>query len=59
MINTEESVPDLGLNTGDPDVRAFNLGVPFLSPSYNLALLKYLSPFINCYIILYLIHYFG
>jgi hypothetical protein len=30
-INTEQSAPDLGLATEDPDVRAFDKGEPFLS----------------------------
>jgi hypothetical protein len=34
MINTEKSGPDLGLVTGDPDVRTFDLGAPFLSLSF-------------------------
>jgi hypothetical protein len=42
VINTEYSGPDLGLATGDPDVRTFDLGAPFLSLSlsYNFALLN-------------------
>jgi hypothetical protein len=38
MINIEKSGPDLGLVTGDLDVRAFDLGAQFLS--YKFALLK-------------------
>jgi hypothetical protein len=38
VINTEKSWPDLGLATGDQDIRPFNLETQFLS--YNFALLK-------------------
>jgi hypothetical protein len=39
VINTEKSWPVLGLATGEPDVRAFDLGAPFLSsPSPPLSL---------------------
>jgi hypothetical protein len=31
VLNTEQLGPDLGLATGDPDVRTFNLEAPFLS----------------------------
>jgi hypothetical protein len=33
MINIEESGPDLGLATGDPGIRAFDLGTFSLLPS--------------------------
>jgi hypothetical protein len=33
VINTEKSGPDLGLATGDPNVRIFDLRAIFLSPS--------------------------
>jgi hypothetical protein len=36
MINTEKSGPDLGLATGDPGIRTFDLGVPFLSLLYAI-----------------------
>jgi hypothetical protein len=31
VMNTESSRSDIKLTTGDPDVRAFDLGAPFLS----------------------------
>jgi hypothetical protein len=37
MLNTEYSGPDLGLATGEPDVRTFYLGAPF-SLSLSLSL---------------------
>jgi hypothetical protein len=43
---------DLGLSTGDPDVRAFDLGAPFLCLTYNFALLKCLCSFINFLMVL-------
>jgi hypothetical protein len=35
VINTEKSGSDLGLATGDPDLRSFDLGAPFLSLSLS------------------------
>jgi hypothetical protein len=35
-IKTEKSGPDVGLATGDPDVRAFDLAAPF--PSHVILL---------------------
>jgi hypothetical protein len=56
VITTDLSGPDLGLATGDPDVRTFNLGSPFLSLSlstiFNFDLLKYFCSSINSYMIL-------
>jgi hypothetical protein len=42
------------LAIGDLDIRTFYLGEPFLYPSisYNFVLIKYLSSFINFYMIL-------
>jgi hypothetical protein len=39
MINRDKSGPELGLATGDPGVRTFDLGAPFLSLSLSLSLL--------------------
>jgi hypothetical protein len=47
LINAEQSGLDLGLATGGPDVRAFDLGAPFLSLSPSFALLKYIYSLIN------------
>jgi hypothetical protein len=33
VINSEQSKPDLGLDTGEPDARSFHFGEPFLSLS--------------------------
>jgi hypothetical protein len=48
MINTEKSGPDLGLATGDPDLRTFDLGAPFLFLSHSLlyAILIWAASFI-------------
>jgi hypothetical protein len=39
VINNEKSGPELGLATGDPAVRTFDLGEPFLSLSLSLSTL--------------------
>jgi hypothetical protein len=46
MINTEKLGPDLGLATGDPGVRTFDLGTPFLSLSLLYAILIWATSFI-------------
>jgi hypothetical protein len=37
VINTEKLRPDLGLATGDPDIKTFDLGSPFISPPPSLS----------------------
>jgi hypothetical protein len=47
MINTEKSGPDLGLATGDPGVKTFDLGAPVVSLSLSLlfAILRWAASF--------------
>jgi hypothetical protein len=51
MINTEKSGPDLGLATGDPEVRTFDLGAPFLSISLLYASLVWAASFILFHVV--------
>jgi hypothetical protein len=45
MINTEKSGPDLGLTTGDLNVKTFDLVTQFLSPPSPYAILIWAASF--------------